>query len=112
MRKYIRNRTVHIYGSPMELIHKVIFVPLPYSKLTDMSMDLEQKKNKATGKISNQSYSRFKYNLQVKHENEKNYGSQVNDLPDPVELLAVRKFVVENKVIFGKSTTSSPMSSC
>ena len=47
IREYIRDQALYIYGSPVELLHKVIFLPLLFSKLTDMSMDQEQKKNKA-----------------------------------------------------------------
>ena len=86
----MRNRTVHIHGSPVELLHKVIFVPLLYSKMTVMLMDHEQKRNKAIGKISNHSLSRFQeYNLLVKIKNEKNYGTHITVLPDPVEMLAI-----------------------
>ena len=53
-----------------------------------------------------------KWILLVKHEYNQNYGPQVNDPPDPVELLAVRKFVVKTRWSSAKSTTLQPMSTC
>ena len=72
----IMTKAVYVLGSPVELSHEVIFVPLLYTKMTDRSMAMEMDQNRATNKIYHQAYPQFEeYNLLVKLDNDRNLGS-------------------------------------
>ena len=51
-------------GSQVERKHKVILVPLLYSKLTDRVMALELNQSKVTNKISHQAYLHYNSGVQ------------------------------------------------
>ena len=86
-------------------MHKFLYVPLVYSKLNEMLMLNEQRKNSAMDPVLNQFYSMFQeYNLPVKADNQENSPSQAYDLPDPCKALAVRKFLITRR-FFGEEYT-------
>ena len=66
-RDIIQNLDVFIDGRSVNLVHEVVFVPLVYSRLTEMSMTKVQEKSRVNNQVFNQSYSRFQeYNLLAK----------------------------------------------
>ena len=51
-RVVIQDKAVYIHGSTVNLMHEFVYVPLVYSKLTDMSMQSEQGKNRADDPVA------------------------------------------------------------
>ena len=92
VREYIRNKTVQIYGSPVEMMLKVIFVPLLTASWQIFWWTLSKRKQSR----------RQTFELILLVPELQFLGKYENDLPDPVGMLAVRKFMVEKKVIFGE----------
>ena len=101
-REFIRGKAVYIHGSSVNLMHEFVYMPLVYSKRTEMSMQSEKGKNRADDPVANHFCSRFQeYNLLVLKENKQNYVTQSAHLPAPCRMLAVKKVSLSWR-IFGE----------
>ena len=73
-RNLIQNLDVYINGSSVNLVYKVVYVPLVYSRLTEMSMTREQKKSRVGIPVLSHFYIKFQeYNLLANADNLNNY---------------------------------------
>ena len=85
----------------MNLLHKVVFVPLMFSRIIERTAAKFRQFNFIENQVSNHAYSKFlEYNLLANAENLTNFPDQHGDLPDPHKDLAVRQFE-DSKRIFG-----------
>ena len=84
------------------MMHEVIFDPLIYSRLVEISASKAQDNSFIDNQVKNHAYNKFQdYNHLAQADNLTSYSTQYSDLPDPQKDLAVRQFK-DTKRIFGK----------